>query len=163
MVSDTGGVGTNPGASYTWTCSSCPAWGERYWSTSEEAVDDPPARAHATACPGGGGIVVVHRPAESPPERLGAERIIGTYDPDEPLIVPYWAVLVARGLAGLVARHADRGATVNLADDNELQLVVGALLAANPLPDAARPTDHHSLARTLRHLADTIAGSLPKP
>lgn len=149
--------------SFTWTCTDCPAWAEQYWHAPGDAERDPGAETHVANCPAGGRIVIVRRSAQTSPEQAGAERLIGTYDPNELLVVPYWAVLAARGLAGVMARQAELGGRLDLSSDAYLRLIGGAVLAADPLPDTTEPLDQHDLARLLRRLADTLAGALPKP
>jgi hypothetical protein len=109
------------------------------------------------------GIVIVRRSAQASPKQAGAERLIGTYDPNELLIVPNWTVLASHGLAGVMARQAELGSRLDLSSDAYLRLIGGAVLAADPLPDTTEPLDQHGLARLVRRLADTLASVLPKP
>jgi hypothetical protein len=85
---------------YTWTCADCPTWAERYWSdaTGAEHAADAEAVKHRSVCPGAARLIITT--GSNHPERLGAERLIGNYDPDEPVFVPAWAVHTARALAG---------------------------------------------------------------
>jgi hypothetical protein len=71
--------------------------------------------------------------------------------------------LVARGLAGCHCPTTGTRTRIDLADENYVRLIGGALLAAHPLPDTAEPTNQHDLAQLLRRLADTFAAALPKP
>jgi hypothetical protein len=77
--------------------------------------------------------------------------------------VLYWAVLAARGLAGFMARHAERGGSLSLAEADQRSLVTGAILAVDPLLNNAAPTTLSEFANLLRRLADTLGQALPKP
>lgn len=150
---------------YTWTCADCPAWAETYWDTSEQAnaAADAIEAEHRAACPKGGRLTVIGRPDKSHPEQLGIEQLLGTYDPNEPLLVPAWAVLVSRSLVSFFARQLARGATADLSNPDEVWLWATNITAANPLPDQPRPETMAELEKLLQAAARALGNSLPKP
>jgi len=86
---------------------------------------------------------------------------LNDYDPDEPLVVPYWAVLAARGLAGTLGR-ALKKSTLNLSD-REIEFIARATLAAEPRPGEPTPVDRERFADFLTELGDTLRRCLPSP
>jgi hypothetical protein len=95
------------------------------------------------------------------PEIRGWRARLGNYDPGEPLVVPYWTVLAAVGLAGTLGRALARG-TIRLSEVETQLLGLGAW-TADPLPGREAPRDRDALAELLEHLADTLRRSLPAP
>jgi len=95
------------------------------------------------------------------PEVRGWEARLGNYDPDEPLVVPYWVVLAAAGLAGTLGRALTRR-TVQLTEVDTQLLGLG-VSAADPLPGRRAPTDNPALAEFLGQLADALRRCLPEP
>ncbi len=93
------------------------------------------------------------------PEIRGWQSRLGDYDPDEPLVVPYWTVLAAAGLAGTLGRALARG-TIRLSEV-ETQVLGLGVWTADPLPGRNAPSDRAGLAEFLEQLAETLRRSLP--
>lgn len=157
--------GNNGWVIYTWTCADCPGWAEEYWPTQQEAnsAADSSVTEHLKVCPGNARLAVVGRPPHSHPEQLGVERLMGAYDPNEPMLVPAWAVLAARSALGFLSRQVSAGATTDFSNDDEIWLWATNVTAANPLPDRALPDTRAELSQLLRDASNTLAASLPKP
>ncbi|MBN1172904.1 MAG: hypothetical protein JXA67_12080 [Micromonosporaceae bacterium] len=161
---DAGGITLQPGR-YTWTCFDCPCWAEQYWDTLPEAQHDAHQRqpAHRDECPGEARLIALSSPIPEHPDQLGVEHHIGTYDPNEPMLVPYWAVLLTRSLVISFANHADRGQAIDLANPRDIQLWASWILASDPLPGTDLPTDADALAVLLHRTADALGDALPRP
>jgi hypothetical protein len=158
----TGPDGTADGI-HTWSCTGCSTWAERYWPTPEQARQDPEADRHQHECPTGRIVIVSRRPDAAHRENLGLERRMGAYDPDELLLVPYWAVLAARGLAEVMSRQTDRAHRIDLGDPVWVGFLSETVLAAHPVPGQTPSADPRDLVELLRRLADAFKDALPKP
>jgi hypothetical protein len=151
---------------YTWTCFDCPVWAEEYWPdrAGAEAAAAVAASAHRGDCAAAGRLLVVPATGDGHPDRIGAERLIGAYDPDELMVVPAWTVHMSRALAGFIANHGSRRLPpLDLHDPAHVYVLAAALLAADPRPGYPRPTDMTELAALLKELRDTLTAALPRP
>ena len=143
----------------------CPVWAERHWVSEDEAntARDRVEHDHRSACPGAGRLQVIADSRRAHPEQLTAAEIMGTYDADELLLVPAWAVHTAAGLAGLVVNFAARGMTVQFGNDELLGAVAGPIFVTEPQPGRPDPETSAELSDRLRGAAQCPGLGNPAP
>ncbi|SCL13156.1 hypothetical protein GA0070616_0144 [Micromonospora nigra] len=85
---------------------------------------------------------------------------VGAYDPDELVAVPAWTVKVARGLAATLAHCADLQKTIDFGQQPDVDSIVEAATAFNPLPEHEDIGSTQQLAELLQETAQVLSESL---